>query len=238
MYKAIVASPVEYERRLRQAVGDIESVAGKDSAVGIAFDEWNLWWSPVQLLFPRWALRDALFACGVFHAMHRLAGRVRMANVAQLFNVLGLITTLGDRVCRTALYYPFLMYARLAQPALLRVNTACVSFESPRVGGIPAMSSVPVLDCSATASENGKTVVLFAINRHSSEAQEADIEIAGFTPSGEAEVHTLDGPSPQAVNTYKDDEVVRVTKKSVDTGDVLPRYNFPAHSATALVFKA
>jgi len=237
MYRAIVASPVEYERRLRQAVGDIEAVAGRESAPGIAFDEWNLWWTPAQLLFPRWTLRDALFACGVFHAMHRLAGRVRMANVAQLFNVLGLITTLGDRVCRTALYYPFLMYANLAQPVALRVSVACESFESPRVGGIPAMSGVPVLDCSATGSDDGKTVVLFVINRDPSDMVNATIEIAGFAPRGQAEISTLDGPSIDAVNTYRDDEIVRVMRKSVDVGEVLPEFVFPPHSATALVLK-
>jgi alpha-N-arabinofuranosidase len=238
MYKAIVASPVEYERRLRLAVGDIESVAGKDSGIGIAFDEWNLWWTPLQLLFPRWTLRDALFACGVFHAMHRLAGRVRMANVAQLFNVLGLITTLGDRVCRTALYYPFLMYSRLAQPLALRSEVACNSFETPRVGGIPAMSGVQALDCSATASEDKNTLVLFVINRLATKSVQADIELAGFSPTGEVEVHTLDGPSAAAVNTYGDDEIVRVVSRHLDVGDALPRFGFPPHSATALVFKA
>jgi alpha-L-arabinofuranosidase len=238
MYKAIVASPVEYERRLRMMAEDIEAEAGQDSEIGIAFDEWNLWWSPDQLVFPRWKLRDALFACGVFHAMHRLSGRVKMANIAQLVNVLGLITTWGDKICRTAMYYPFLMYSRLALPMRVPVEVATASFESPHVGGIPAMTNVPTLDCSVTMSADGKKAVLFAINRDPQENVDARIEITGFAPRGKAEVHCLSAPSVESVNTFKDDAMVRVTDRKADVGELLPDCTFPAHSATALVFKA
>ena len=238
MYKAIVATPIEYERRLRLACEDIEAVLGKDAETGIAFDEWNLWWSPLQLQFPRWTLRDALFACGVFHAMHRLSGRVRMANIAQLVNVLGVIITLGDHVCRTALYYPFLMYSRLAGPVRLATGTVCDSFETPSAGGIPAMTNVPVLDCSATASEDGKKLVLFVINRHASDAVPCRIELEGFHPAGEVAVHLLDAPHSTSFNSYKNDQIVSVTESMMDVGDVLPDREFPAHSVTALVFSS
>ncbi len=236
LYKAIVASPIEFERRLRETADDISDVAGEDTKVGIAFDEWNLWWSPDQLMLPRWKLRDALFACGVFNALHRLAGRVRMANVAQLVNVLGLITTWGDRICRTALYHSFYMYSRLAEPKALGIEVATGSFESPRVGGIPAMTNVPLLDCSATGGENGERVVLFVVNRDPREDIECFIEMEGFSPSDRVEVHRLEGPSIDAVNTFKDDGVVRVSERVLEVSRVLPRCVMPAHSATALVF--
>lgn len=234
MYKAIVASPVEYERRLRQMSDDIESVMGADSGVGIAFDEWNLWWSPDQLLLPRWKLRDALFACGVFHAMHRLSEKVRMANVAQLVNVLGLITTRGDRACRTALYHAFLLYSRLAQPERVSSIVACDSFESPRVGGIPAMTNVPELDCSVTRSADAKSLTIFVINRNPQDDVDCKIDISGFSPSGTAEVHCLSGPSVDSRNTFADDEIVRVRERTADLSEVLPSCRFAAHSATAI----
>ena len=238
MYKAIVAAPIEYERRLREMAGDIEAVLGKESQIGIAFDEWNLMWNPDQHLFPRWRLRDALFVCGVFHAMHRLAGRVKVANIAQLVNVLGVITTRGDRVCRTALYYPFLMYSRLAQPVSVAAEIACESFESPRFGGIPAMTNVPVVDCSVTASEDGKTLVIFAINRDPQEDVDCEIALSGFSPRGRVEVNCLSAPSVESVNTFDDDEMVTVRVRKADLSEVLPRLRLPAHSATALVLKS
>lgn len=236
MYKSIVSSPVEYERRLRLAIKDIESVAGEDSGIGIAFDEWNLWWSVTQLQFPRWTLRDALFACGVFHAMLRLCKRVRMANIAQLVNVLGVITTLGDRTCRTALYYPFLLYAENGGGEALEVNCSGDNYESPSLGGIPRMTNVPVLDCAATRSTDGRTTTLFVINRHQEDGVECRVELAGISPRGKVEVKTLDAPDVNAHNTFKDDKVVSIGRLVSEIGDVLPDYTFPPHSATALVF--
>lgn len=236
LYRSIVASPIEYERRLRLAVEDIESVDGPESAIGIAFDEWNLWWSLTQLRLPLWTLRDALFACGVFHAMVRLARRVRMANVAQLVNVLGVITTLGDRTCRTSLYYPFLLYAEHGAGNALGVKCACDTFESAALGGIPRMTNVPVLDCVATASPDGE-IALFVINRHPERDLPCSIELAGASPAGSVGVEVLNGPDVNARNTFQDDSVVGIDSRVVDAGDVLPVHTFPAHSATMLLFK-
>jgi alpha-L-arabinofuranosidase len=237
MFKAIVAAPLECEGVLRSAAADIKSVMGTDSAVKVALDEWNLWWKPSQVLVPRWTLRDALFACGMFHVFHRCSRFLEMANASMLVNVMGLIRVSGSRAWRTALYYPFLMYKRLAGSRSLRSRVSCGSFNSPRLGRIPPIGKVPLLDCSATMSPDGRTVTVFVINRHMTDDIEADVSLDGFEPAGEVEVHCLNGPDALAENIYGADEVVSVGRASLDAGEVLPRYRFPAHSATALVLK-
>lgn len=237
MYRAIVASPLECEKKLLRAAGDIEAVVGADGGVGVALDEWNLWWKPSQLLVPRWTLRDAIYACGMFHVFHRNSGFLKLANAAMLINVLGLVRVSGARAHRTALYYPFLMYRRLAGSRSLSSRVSCGSFDSPRIGRIPPLKEVPVLDCSATMSSDGESVTIFVINRHMTDDIEADILLEGFEPGGEVGVHCLNGPDARAENSYEDDEVVCVSEASLDAGDVLPRYRFPAHSATAFVLK-
>lgn len=238
MYKAIVASPLECEGVLQSAAADIESVMGAECAMKLALDEWNLWWKPSQVLNARWTLRDALFACGMFHVFHRNANVLRMANVSMLVNMLGLIRVSGSRAFRTAIYYPFLMYGRLAGTRSIRSRVTCESFDSPRLGRIPPMKATPLLDCSATASHDGGSLTVFVINRHFTDDIEAHISLSGFEPAGEVEVHCLNGPDALAENTFADDEVVSVSQSSLDAGDVLPRYLFPAHSATALVFRS
>lgn len=99
------------------------------------------------------------------------------------------------------------------------------------------MTNVPVLDCSATASEDGKTVTLFAINRHASEPAQCRIEIAGLRPAGEVAVHTLNAPHYTSYNSYKNDTTVHINEAHVDVGDALPARELPAHSATAMVFR-
>lgn len=64
-----------------------------------------------------------------------------------------------------------------------------------------------------------------------------DIEIEGFDPNGDVEVHCLDGPLAEAFNWYGRDDVVSIKKSVKDAGGVLPRCRLPAHSATALVMK-
>ncbi len=237
MFKAVVASPIECEGVLRSAASDIESVMGAGSNVKVTLDEWNLWWKPSQVLNARWTLRDALFTCGMFHAFHRCADFLKMANVSMLVNMLGLIRVSGPRVFRTALYYPFWMYGRLAGPRSIRSHVSCGSFDTPRLGRIPPLNEVPLLDCSATSSSDGSTVTVFVINRDFTDDIEAEISLEGFEPAGEVDLHCLRGPHALAENTFDDDEVVSVSRTTVDAGDVLPRYRFPAHSATALVLK-
>ena len=237
LYAPIVAASVEIETRLRDAWKDVEAVMGPDSDVVIALDEWNLWWRLSQLIVPKYTLRDALFICGTFHALHRTSEFVKMANIAQLVNILGVLSARGPRFYRSPLYYAFQMYATLAGPLRIATSTQCDSFACPRLGGIREMSDVPVLDCSATVSADGDILTLFMINRNASDAVEVDIEIEGFDPNGDVEVHCLDGPSAEAFNWYGRDEVVRIDKSVMDAGNVLPRYRLPAHSATALVMK-
>jgi alpha-N-arabinofuranosidase len=238
MYKAIVAAPLEIERRLLRVEKDISSVMGGDSDVHIALDEWNLWWKPSQLLLPRWTLRDALFVCGVFHSMHRTAGFVKMANIAQLVNVLGVLSASGSRAFRSTIYHAFLLYRKHGHPLKLKTEVGCASFDSPRLGGIPRMAAVPALDCSATLSSDGKTMTVFVINRHLTESLRAELRISGFGPRGDAEVHCLNGPSEGAMNWYGRDDLVKIDSSESDVGDVLPTFDFPAHSATALILRA
>jgi alpha-L-arabinofuranosidase len=237
MFKAVVASPLQCEGILRSAAGDVKSVMGEKSAVKVALDEWNLWWKPSQVINARWTLRDALFACGMFHVFHRSSSFLKMANVSMLVNMLGLLRVSGSRVYRTALYYPFLMYGRLSGTRSLKSAVSCGSFDSPRLGRIPPAREVPLLDCSATMSSEGGSLTIFVINRHMKEEIEADIVLEGFEPAAEVRVHCLNAPDALAENTYDDDEVVSVGEVSMDSGDVLPRYRFPAHSATAIVLE-
>lgn len=236
MYRAIVASPLEIERRLEQVGKDIAAVMGGDG-VKVAFDEWNLWWKPSQLLVPHWTMRDAIFACGVLNVMHRLSGMVTMANVAQLVNVLGVISAGAKGVYRSPLYYAMLLYSTLAGPRRVELKVRGASFDSPALGGIPAISDVPVLDCSATLNENGKVLTIFVINRDPDTDARVALAVKAFDPTGKVEIHCLNGPSADSVNDYGSDKVVSIKKTRIEPSAVLPDAVFPAHSVSALVFK-
>src|SRR6185503_18767508 len=74
--------------------------------VGISFSEWGAWWATDKNrpsnLYQQNTLRDAVIAGLTLNIFHNHAARVRMANLAQMLNVLqSLILTDGEKMLLT-----------------------------------------------------------------------------------------------------------------------------------------
>jgi alpha-N-arabinofuranosidase len=84
--------------------------------VMLAVDEWGVWTDPEPgtnpgFLYQQDSLRDALVAAVTLNIFHKHADRVRMANIAQMVNVLqAMILTKGPRMVLTPTYHVFDMY--------------------------------------------------------------------------------------------------------------------------------
>ena len=95
--------------------------------IPIAVDEWNVWYKATP--DPRdpafngleevYDLADALVVAMHFNAFFRHARTVRMANLAQLVNVIAPMVTTMDDLLLQSTYYPFELYARTAGPIAL-----------------------------------------------------------------------------------------------------------------------
>ena len=126
--------------------------------VAFAVDEWGTWYDPEQgrepgFLYQQNTLRDALVAAINFNIFHQHADRVRMANIAQMVNVLqAMILTDGPKMVLTPTYHVFRMYRPFQDatslPAELRVARYVV-------GKI----SVPEITMSAARTAAGAIVV-------------------------------------------------------------------------------
>ncbi len=215
-YTAIVAAPVDVERRLAMVGETIREVLGPDGGVRIAFDEWNVWLDANRdtLLEERYELRDALFAAGVLNALQRRCADVTMANLAQLVNVLPAITTSPTGAWGTPLYHAFRLYVDECGPVAVACSCACESFDAPAFGNIPALEAVGWIDASATVSEDGGRLALAMVNRHRTEEVEAEIEIAGARP-GAARISVLSGESERAGGSEHAPEAVSIVRESV-----------------------
>jgi alpha-N-arabinofuranosidase len=86
-----------------------------EKRVGLIVDEWGTWFecepdSTPGFLYQQNGIRDAVVAAATLHIFHRFADRVRMANIAQLVNVLqAMVLTDGPRMLRTPTYWAFEM---------------------------------------------------------------------------------------------------------------------------------
>lgn len=88
-----------------------------DKKIGLIVDEWGTWYDVEEgtnpgFLYQQNTIRDALVAGINLNIFNKHCDRVKMANIAQLVNVLqAVILTDGDRMIKTPTYYVFKMYS-------------------------------------------------------------------------------------------------------------------------------
>ncbi len=88
----------------------------KDKKIGLMVDEWGTWFNeePGTVkghLYQQNTLRDAFVAAVTLNTFHKYTDRIRMANIAQIANVLqSMILTKEDKMVLTPTYHLFEMY--------------------------------------------------------------------------------------------------------------------------------
>jgi alpha-L-arabinofuranosidase len=168
----------------------------------LAVDEWGAWYDPTPgtnagYLQQQNSLRDALLAAANFNMFHRHADRVRMANVAQMVNVLqAMILTDGPRMALTPTYHAFALYQPFQGAAVLPLT-----IQSPNQGAVKAV------DGTAARGTDGK-VHIALINLDPEDTADVTIAVAGGAPrrvSGQV----LTADAMDAHNTFDRPDAVR-----------------------------
>jgi alpha-N-arabinofuranosidase len=128
--------------------------------VGFAVDEWGTWYDPETgrepgFLYQKNTLRDAIVAAVNFNIFHHHADRVRLANIAQMINVLqAMILTDGPRMVLTPTYHVFRMFVPFQDAISLPVTLQTPRYQFGKL-------SVPAVSASAARETNGAVVVAF-----------------------------------------------------------------------------
>jgi alpha-N-arabinofuranosidase len=169
--------------RTRELEGMIEQHAAimdktdPEKKIGLMVDEWGTWYDPTPgsnsaFLVQENTLRDALVAATNFHIFQRHADRVRMANIAQMVNVLqAVLQTDGPRMVRTPTYYAFLMYRPFQGAAALPVTINSPDYAA---GG----SKLPAIDVSAAKGSDGASYVAL-INADPNQGATVELAVDG-----------------------------------------------------------
>ena len=155
-------SDERYYQTLAKAI-DIENVLQKHIAimdrydpqgrVDLLVDEWGTWWdvepgtNPGHL-FQQNTMRDAMVAAYTLNIFHRYTRRVKMANIAQVVNVLqSMILTRGDQMVLTPTYHVFRMYNVHQDAQYVPVN-----YTTDRMA-VDERASVPTLSVTASRKD-------------------------------------------------------------------------------------
>ncbi|MFS0725246.1 alpha-N-arabinofuranosidase [Paenibacillus sp. 1P07SE] len=171
--------------------------------VAIMLDEWGTWHEAEAgtnpaFLFQQNTMRDAIVAGVSLNIFNRHSDRVRMANLAQMVNVLqAVILTEGEQMVLTPTYHVFELYKGHQGATLVE------SYVQQDLTG-PEEALVPGLHISASEREDGK-VHATVVNLSADEPREARIMLAGkaFTSasvryiSGDMNSHNAFGQPPQ-----------------------------------------
>jgi alpha-N-arabinofuranosidase len=207
--------------------------------VPIAVDEWNVWYrtagantgTPPNLLEEVYDLQDALVVAMHLNAFIRHASTVRMANLAQLVNVIAPIVTSADGLLLQTIFHPLEQYQRTAGTIALDAW-----WEGETFSGGP-YTGVRTLDVSASLDPEAKQLSVHVVNRDADEAQDVDIELSAGSFAGGLEITTVTGASLSATNTFARPDAVTATQASqeIPSSDRF-RYSLPPRSVSALVF--
>ena len=216
---------IEETGRYIQTIGGvIDFVKAKKRSnkdVHICFDEWNVWYhrrdedrrnwtswdwpEAPPLLEEDYNLEDALFVGGLLNEFIRRADRVKIACIAQLVNVIAPIRTEpGGKAWTTTIYHPF----RLAS-LHGRGRALDVAIDGPTYA-CEVASDVSFLDAAAVLGKDGRTLTLFILNRHLTEAMDLSVGLTGFEPLRPIEHVVIGGKGQDLRLTNSCDEPGRI----------------------------
>ena len=174
--------------------------------VGLMVDEWGTWYDPAPgkdmgALYQQNSLRDAVVAGINLNIFNQHAERVRMANIAQMVNVLqAMILTDGPRMLLTPTYHVFEMYKVHQGATLIPVELTAPEY---KVGE----ASVPTLNASASRDAAG-VLHLSLVNLDPNRAAQVSLKINGASPA-KMTGRVLTAAAMNATNTFERPDMVK-----------------------------
>lgn len=207
--------------------------------IPLAVDEWNVWYratgGPTEPsdhpLEETYDLQDALVVAMHLNAFIRHAPTVRMANIAQLVNVIAPIVTGPEGLLLQTIFHPFELFSRTTGSVALDAWWGGDTFSGGPYQG------VRTLDVSASMDPDARRLAVNVVNRHGTDELDAVIELNGGTFGGAVEITTITGSNFKVVNTFDTPDAVTSATRRVET---VPSDSFshslPPRSVTGLVF--
>ena len=221
--------------------------------IGLLVDEWGTWWDeePGTIkghLYQQNSLRDAMVAALSLNVFHRHTDRVRMANIAQIVNVLQSMILTDQKgtghMVLTPTYHVFQMYIPFQEATYLPLDLRCdeleVQHDWRKSIEEKGRRTLPLVSASAAKTQEG-SIVLSLVNVSLDKAQELTLDLDGFKATKKTAVSGRILTS-KAVGDYNDFEhpsrVQPADFKDANFGkDGKLNVKLPAHSIVVLTIR-
>jgi alpha-N-arabinofuranosidase len=203
-----------------------------EKKVALVVDEWGAWLAPTEgskegFLEQQNSQRDAIIAALNINIFARNAERVRMANIAQMVNVLqAMIFTDGEKMLLTPTYHVFRMYVPFQDATFLPVKLEAGEY-------VYGETSLPRLDAIAAKDKNGK-VWLSITNVDANRPAHIEVPALGAKRVlGEV----LSSPMIDSVNTFASPKVVTPQRLNATASKGKIVLELPPHSIAVVAFE-
>ena len=202
---------------------------------GLVVDEWGNWFQVEPgtnpgFLYQQNSLRDAITAAIHLNIFNQHADRVKVANLAQIVNVLqSVILTKDDKMVLTPTYHIFRMFRVHQEAQLLKTDLKCEDYS---FGG----KKIPAISASASIDKAGKIHISLA-NLNPNKEVVINCPVVGSavnTVTGEI----LAAKEMSAFNSFENPEVVKpVVFNGYKLKDNILTVTMPAKSVVVLEIK-
>ena len=178
-----------------------------DKKVGMIVDEWGTWYDVEPgtnpgFLYQQNTMRDALVAGINMNLFNKHSDRVKMANIAQIVNVLqSMILTKGKDMVLTPTYHVFEMYKVHQDATFLPMDLICDKEK------VRDNREVPVVSASASRDSQGKIHISLA-NVDPRRSENIHIDLQNVTIKS-VNGRMLTGSSKNDYNTFDSPEKVK-----------------------------
>lgn len=237
-------SEAEYFRTMEQA-WRMETFVAKNSAVmdkydpqkkvDLIVDEWGGWYEPQpgtnkNFLYQQNTMRDAMIAGLTLNIFNNHADRVRMANLAQIVNVLqAVILTKDEKMLLTPTYHVMEMY-NVHQDALMLPLT--VTSNDYQLAG----KKIKAVNASASKDKNGN-VHISLVNIDAQIEQQIKIDLGGLNARS-VTGRILTSGKVQDYNSFEQPQKIKPMEfKSAVLKNNLLSLTIPAFSVVVLEIK-
>jgi alpha-N-arabinofuranosidase len=203
-YTKTLKSTLFMEEFLRKQ-GAVMDKYDPEKKVTLTVDEWGAWHAPLPgsnpaFLVQQNSVRDAVLASLNLNIFARHADRVRMANIAQMINVLqAMILTDKEKMVLTPTYYVFKMYVPFQDAESIPVTFDAGTYTHGNV-------TLPRIDAIAAKGADGK-LLLEITNLDAENPAIIDADLAGIIAKS-ASAETLTGDAVDSINTFDSPKTV------------------------------
>ena len=210
-YCDIIAKAVEIDEVLRNHEVIMDTY-DPERRIDLLLDEWGTWFdvepgtNPGHL-FQQNTLRDAIVAALSLNLFNKHTARLKMANIAQIVNVLqSMVLTRDDKMLLTPTYHVFRMFRGHQDATSVPVAFECDTLQSPSGRLYPSLS------ISASRAKNGRLLVTL-VNPCLDRTQSISLELDALRPK-DVTGEILSAGNVRTHNTF--DQPARISPKPLD----------------------